>query len=331
MSKLDIHIKELKNEPFNDHKSSMLKLQLSGKDIHTKIVNALRRVACNNIPIYAFPPELITIEENTCVAFNNDYMKSRLCNLPIMQLNDLDNDLAFLHEQYWKNVNYADLKREKHQSEKNVTLYVNIKNTTNSILNVTTNDAKIYIDEKEIEKPYNTNYPYLIIKLRPNDSFKCFMKAALGIGENKAYWNCSRNAYHEVFDDNIYSLTIASNGQLKEYDILIKACHFLNKKLEDIKNEMLRMLKTGELEKSNIIEFVLEGETHTIGELLNYEFQSHKDIHFSGVSKPDLMVNTMIIKVQGEHDTPSNAMLECIDLLVKKFNYILKLLEKMKK
>ena len=44
-------------------------------------------------------------------------------------------------------------------------MYLNTKNKTNNIMTVTTNNAKFYYDEKQIESPYKTHIP--IIKLQP--------------------------------------------------------------------------------------------------------------------------------------------------------------------
>jgi DNA-directed RNA polymerase subunit L len=319
--KVDISIKELSREYPSGYKSGKLTLQFSGKDVNIKIVNTLRRLSCNNVPAYAFPPELITIEENTCPAFNNDYMKLRLSLLPIL---DLDTDIFFLHEQYWRGINYADPKREKHPSELSVELYCNAHNNSNVIKNITTNDIRYYVDGVQMY-PYDKEYPYLIVKLRPNDTFKCHMKSALGIGENKANWNAARNAFYDYsHDGKTVDFTIQSTGQMSEYSILRKACSYTIKKMEDIGIELERRFDTKELIEEKTMFFVLDGEDHSIGELLNYELQSHPEIIFSGNTKPDHLIKSVTIKIEAapKIKSPLKAIRDCIKSLINKFSVI---------
>jgi hypothetical protein len=45
---------------------------LPGKSVNPVLVNTLRRLSYDYVPIYAFPGESIQIEKNTSI-FNNDY------------------------------------------------------------------------------------------------------------------------------------------------------------------------------------------------------------------------------------------------------------------
>jgi DNA-directed RNA polymerase alpha subunit len=319
-SSIDINVSKIKYVERVGHKSSLLEVELYGKDLNRKIVNALRRVACNNIPVYAFPPELIKIEENTCVAFNNDMMRLRLSLLPIY---NIKNDLHFLHERFWYKVNYADPEREKHKDEKVIELHINSFNNTNTIKNVTTEDIRYYVDGQQ-DYSYNKYAPFLLIKLRPNDTFKCYMKAALGVGENKIYWNAASNAWFEEVENSKYKLSIKSAGQMSEYDILKKSCKFLIKKLEDLSNELDRRVNEKEINDETTVHFILDGEDHTIGELLNYEFQSRKnDIIFSGAAKLDHLIKSITIKVCSANEkSPVPVMKDCILVLIKKIQKI---------
>jgi DNA-directed RNA polymerase subunit L len=319
--KLDISIKEISRVVPYGFKSGSLTLQFSGNDINIKMINTLRRISCNNIPTYAFPRDLITIEENTCVAFNNDYMKLRILSLPIL---NLDTDIFFLHEQYWRGVNYADPKREKHPSELPVELYCNAHNNSNVIKNITTNDIRYYVDGVQMY-PYDKEDPWVIVKLRPNDTFKCHAKGALGIGENKACWNAARNSFYDYSDDGkTIVLTVQSAGQMSEYSILRKACSYTIKKMEDIGIELQRRFDTKELIEEKTMFFVLDGEDHSIGELLNYELQSHPEIIFSGNTKPDHLIKSVTIKTEAgpKIKSPLNAVRQCISSLTNKFTVI---------
>jgi DNA-directed RNA polymerase subunit L len=326
-SKFDISVKQL--EQLNDPiLGSSLKLLFEGKDVNIKMINSVRRVSQYNIPTYAFPPEMIEIERNTCIAFNNDYMRLRLSNLPIF---NVDPKIFYLHEKYWDKtrMSYEDKKREKHKNEQLIDLYINSQNNNNVITDVTTNDVKIFVDGNEV-KLYNQKYPILLVKLKPNDTFKCHMRGALGVGERDVIWSASTNSYHEeVEDKKSYSLTLESGGQFDEYNILIKSCKYLLKKLELIKIDIQHKIDTKQIFKNQTIKLELFGEDHTIGEILNYEIQNNKDIIFSGVNKPNYFIKTIIITMYSSTETPLDAVFDSIDILINKYNYIGELITKL--
>jgi DNA-directed RNA polymerase subunit L len=294
--------------------------------------NSLRRTSIMHIPTYAIAQETITIDVNTTVAFNNDYMKLRLATCPVYGVHS---ELYFLPEKYWSKstVNYVDIKREKHPSEKNVEFYLNVHNNSSLITSVTTSDLKMYIDGEEIKNPYSQEYPILLIKLRPNDKFKCYMKGCLGVAERNILWNASKLSYHEEGENynsnNELLLTIESNEQLHGYDILIKSCKFLIKKYTDLKNNLIEKNENNEIHNNKIMELVLDNEDYTVGGSLNYELQDHKDIVMSALRKPDNLLKSVIIKCEGSTKSPFNTIMECLDILIKKFSHIGKILSDM--
>ena len=321
---LSIECNEIEMHESNGLDASWLTLLFSGKDFNIKLANSLRRACSNNIPTFAIPQELITIELNTSVAFNNDYMKLRLAQLPVY---GLDPDLYFLAEKYWNKdtVNYADPKREKHPKEKSIEFYINSHNNSSMITNVTTNDIKMFIDG-ELINPYNKKYPMLLIKLRPNDRFKCHMKAVLGVGERNVIWAGARNVYYDEKNTskNEILFTIEGNGQCHEYDTLLKACKFLIKKYTDLRTDLNKKFKSKEILPKKVIYLKLDKEDYTIAEPLNYELQDHKNIIMSGLSRPDHLVRSIQIKVESDEniDSPIPAILECIDAVTNKFMHI---------
>ena len=94
----DIKIKEIENYPSNGLDSHYLNLLFEGDDLNPKIVNMIRRVCTNDIPVYAYVPGLINIIENTSISFNNDMMKLDLSLLPIY---NIDPELYELDDEYW--------------------------------------------------------------------------------------------------------------------------------------------------------------------------------------------------------------------------------------
>ncbi len=327
VDKYDINVEQLSFNKKKGHQSSELGLKFTGKDCNFKILSTLRRVCSNNIPTHAFNPANIDIQENTCVAFNNDYMKLRLSQLPLF---NIPSKLSFLHNKYWKNINFADQNREKHPEEKNIKIYINSHNNSNEIKPVTTKDIKVYIDDEQVEM-YDPETPILIILLRPNDTFKCMMTASLAIGDMHTIYCACANAW-ATYDDEVKDngetvfkkgeLFLKSRGSQSEYSILDNCCEYLIKKFGDLKIEIDRKVKSKEIDNtSDTLILVLDDEDHTIGEVLNYEVQ---DLAlFSAVSKPDHNIKSVTLKIETDgKKKPSDLILECCETLIQKFKTI---------
>lgn len=344
IKKVDYHIveKNLLNDKNNKEYSykisipSKLILEFKGNDNANVIVNTLRRVLLDNIPQYAFPSDMIKISDNTTI-FNNDYMRLRLAQLPILNTNL---DIYYLDPVYWNGIDYSDPKRPKHSSERQIEIAINVYNNTNFNKNITTNDIHYYEDGNEVTK-YNKDCPILLIQLRPDETFKCTMKAALGVGERDSIWASAGNVYYDDLTtddkqqgklienpDNKIIFTVESQGQYDEYTLLIKGCNYIVKKLDDIKNELNKRFTSKEIKESQEIILILDGEDHTMGQLLNYSFQNHEEIIFSGVAKPDHLVKSIRFKISCSNrlKTPLKAMYEQIDLLKEIYLHIEKIL-----
>jgi DNA-directed RNA polymerase subunit L len=328
----DIHIKEQENHQTNGLDASWLILLFSGKDLNIKIINSIRRACSENIPLYGISDNQITIKTNTTVAYNNDYMRLYLSILPVI---GVDPDIYFLDEKYWnkETINYADPKRKKHPKEKKIEYYIDAHNNTSEIINITTNDLKMFVDGEEIS-PYNKKYPILLIKLRPNDKFECEMNASLGVGERHVIWSGVSNIfYDEIKNDFECLLTTESNQQFDEYTTLIRACKFLIKKYEDIKKDIEKKIKTKQIVPKKNINLRFEKENFTIGGPLNYELQSHENIETSLLTLPDNLINSIEINIIffDNVKSPINAIIDCLNILINKFNHIGFLLNKIQK
>jgi len=333
-NKFDINVEELEYHPTDGISASFLNLKFSGKDFNIKLINSIRRAATNNVPTYAIAQEAIKIDINTTVAFNNDYMKLRLSQLPVL---GVDSGLYFLPEKYWNKhkVNFSDLKRDKYPEEKVVEFYINAHNNTADVVPVTTSDMKMYIDGEQVQ-PYDKQYPMLLVQLRANDRFKCYMRAFLATGDRNVIWCGARNAYYHEDEDakeddehKYINFTIEGNGQCNEYELLVRSCKFLIKKHIDLKKDLENKISTKQILPEKVIYLKLDNENHTMGEPINYEFQDHPDIIRSGVIKPDHLVESMLIKVEAatKVKSPLDAMLECIETTIKKLSHIGKLID----
>lgn len=343
INKIDYKIekKKIGNYNITIPKKSKLILSFSGKDNDHIIVNTLRRVSLDDIPIYGFHRDLIKISGNNTV-FNNDYISLRLSQLPII---NIKNDIYFLEEKYWKNVDFSDPKREIHPDEINIEASLNIYNDTNQIRNVTTNDLRFYEENNEVAFKYNTDCPILLVQLRPAETIKCSLKACLGVGELDAIFSAANNAYYDdnTTDDitgeykenknNNITFYIESNGQMSEYEILIKACKNIIHRLKNIKNNLDNKFKSKIIvpAKEMIIKF--EDEDHTMCNIINFSFQNHKNILYSGVGKPDHLQRLMHIKIAFDNNVknPVDIMFQQIDYLIDLYNDILNKINKLNK
>lgn len=318
-TKFDINIEEIEKHETKDLEYSSLVLKFSGKDVNEILTNTLRRIMLNNIPVYAFAPECIIIDENSSI-FNNDQIKVRISQLPIIET---QLDIAYLPEKYWLDVNYSSTTRIKHASEKDIEIYVQITNDDENIKYVTTNDIQYRVDGKIIKNKYNQKYPIVLLKLKPTQSFKCKMKAVLGIGERNAIWSAAGNVYHNIVinekndEINHILLYIESHGQFDEYELIYKACQYMKEKIIDMKKKISEIHESDEKKNNSMksVEITLDNESHTIGGLVISILQDRNDVEYAGVGKINELVKqiTLNIKYKKETIKPLQPIFESFD------------------
>jgi DNA-directed RNA polymerase subunit L len=334
MSKLDLTVKLHDYRPHDDIKRGRLQLLCNGEDCNEQFINAIGRIAIERLPMYAYANDLIKIERinpetgyHDSIPFNHDMMRLRLKNTPVM---NIDPGFAILHERYWKNIDYRSTDREIHEKEKRIEVYIDAKNSapeedTQSILHVTTNDIKIFIDD-EPAKIYSNDYPLLIISLNPKEAFKCSMKAVLGVGVNDTCWDaCSNFCYDQETIPDSFIVKFQSASQFDEFTLIDRALEYFRSRTKLMKDEINRIYL---LDKSPSNRFMIKliDEDHTMAEPINYEIQSHKDIMISSCSKPDHLIKTMIINVVAKNkDKMLNAVMESMDNLIAKIDHFEKM------
>lgn len=317
----NIDVKELEYT-MDEYNSSFLKLEISGKDVGYQIINGIRKMCMNQIPIYAYHPSKINILRNSSV-FDNSYMRERLSQLPIFQIK---HNVKYLATKYYKDVNFSDPKLVKHFDDTNdIELYVKAKNIgPENILNVSTSDIKLTINNEVMDnsKYYSILYPILLIQLREGEEFECSMKAVLAVGELDSIFNAS-NTYYEEITDNKYEFMIESCGQLSEYEILIRGCDIIIEKLGLIKENVNQNQYQIVITENNSMILEILNEDYTCGGPINYHLQSHKSVLFSGITNPDFMQKNIIIKFKvKDGENPIDIFNESIDETEKMFNLI---------
>jgi DNA-directed RNA polymerase subunit L len=266
-------------------------------------VNSLRRLCIDHIPTYAACDKSITIDKNTSI-FDNDYMRLRLSQLTIP---DVKINIPYLEDKYWKNVDYGDPNRVRHPDDTDmIELYVNVTNNESTNLNVTTNHAKVYVNGETVNK-FDEKYPLLLVQLKPKEMFSCRCVHALGIGKLSNLW-AGGNIYYEEVNDNNYTMTLESLGQLDEYELLYKACIVMKEKVSLIRYKLQDFKRTGEY-----ILIELWDEDSTMGELINVYLQDHELVQFAGVKKPNLLIDMMAITYVTTAKNPLDPFHEILD------------------
>jgi DNA-directed RNA polymerase subunit L len=337
---IKITIKEYIKE--HDYVSSKLILNFKGTDINLTYLNSLRRVTLDYLPIYAIPSETIKFTENTSIPFDNSQLRLRFGLLPVY---GIDTELYYLNDTYWRNINYEDNERPKHENEKNMIMFLNVHNKTENIITVSTNDLIIHVDDIEI-KPYNEEYPIQLVELQKNDKIICTMKPVIGVGHVDAKFRAAKNAvsYYENEEmdienenniDQILCLMIESSGQIGEFEILCRSCKFIEKKFSDIKELITNKFKNKEIDEENeeneMIYLTLENEDYTVGNILNWELQNNPNTIYSGVGMHDKFIENILIKLQVENESALNIITNSIDIIIDKYNYIGSIIDKLYK
>lgn len=329
MDKIDISIKELKKQYPKGLISSELILEFSGNSVNKSLINALRRIGYEYVPTYAFTDETITIDSNTSI-FNNDYMKLRLKQFTIP---NVPIETNYLDPEYYVGVDYTNPNRIKHPKDNSlVEMYVNAKNTGNQIMNVTTNNAEVFINGDKQNK-FDKEYPLLIVQLRPEETFNCRCVAVLGVGLINHVWSSLATSYFKEINENKFHLHYKSCGQLSEYDVVLKSAKILKKKIKSIKKKIDEEFDKDEIAKNMDMELVLENENHTVGNIINESLQDHKKVASSGLSKKNLLIETIYIHfiLFNEKDNPLTVLYDVFDYIIAVSNVIKEKVTKLSK
>lgn len=310
---MSVTIKQLSydKELFN----SRLEIDISGKDIDYAVVNTLRRIILSEVPCLSF--NNIEISENTSV-FNNNQIKLYLQNIPVVGVKNIpikykkkkivddeaeeDEELEqLLGDEIENDTETNDLEET---SLENMTLYLQYHNNSSEIKSVTTEDCKFYYMGKEIKSPYPN--PIIIIKLQPNQKIKLTAKSVLGIekedGKNSLVSVC---AFNEI-TDNKFKFFLESRGQIKEQEIIKRACYVINRKLEKLQKIFPKItMKEGEIK--------IPKEKHTIGNLISHGLNLLKETKYSTYYQKHSLDNEIFIKFSfdKEYDVKSLVQKVC--------------------
>jgi len=299
---------------------SRLELNMDGVD--PTIVNTFRRIITTNIPIYVF--NKILISKNTSI-FNNNYLKLRIKNLPVI---GIKSDKSIFEKKKIKEneeededdiiVDNLDMNIDENlnsSSLQQLTMYIDIKNSSKDIKTITTDDVNFYLSKKKIKSPYTNKIQ--LLKLQPEQEIKMTCITELNIEDHDSIYSPVSVCFFKKNKDNNYDFVLESRGQLTEFEIL--------QKMFDNIYEMLKSFydivpdindKEG---KFSVPDF-----DHTLGNIISTGLQNHKDVSFAGYNMPHPLDPRIII-----HYKISNGKIkDIIKQVINEFNKKIQLIEK---
>jgi DNA-directed RNA polymerase subunit L len=261
------------------------RMEINMKKVDYVIVNSLRRTILTDLPIYAFET---TININTSI-FNNNYMKLRMSNLPII---GIENNEVFFKKEEEKDEEESNFdegfglmddieltvdKNIDSSSINNFTLYLNYENKTPDIVTITTKDCDYYYRGKKITNPYKIDIP--IIKLQPDQIINLTSVSKLGTEKESAIYSpVSICSYQQVSDEE-YNLFLESRGQITEHQILERAIDNLLKNTDELIKNMSKMKTVDGMIKVGDID-------HTMGNLISHFAMMEKEVEMFTYSQP---------------------------------------------
>ena len=310
--------------------SSRLDFDIMGKEVNYVFVNTLRRIVLSEIPIYAYTEFIF--DKNHSV-FHNNFIKNQIRNLPVW---GVDNKIEFYEkvkvsnnevineiEDLEDNVELGVNKKINSTSLEQLTMYVDYNNKSNNIFTVSTEHAKFYFAQKQIPNPYPI--PIQIVKLQPEQNINFTTVTSIGIEKENAIFSPVSICVYEEKKENEFRFIIESKGQITEKVILHRAIINLNKILESILNQFIEILDDN-TELSGQIE--IKNEDHTIGNLISYGLQNHKNITFASYHLPHPLEKRVIIEYKLKSGKFKNVLKDVINEYIELYNKLDKLIEK---
>jgi DNA-directed RNA polymerase II subunit RPB11 len=292
-----INLKVISQE--NGLGSSRLEFKISGSDINYIVANTIRRTIMSDIPIYAFNE--FNFQKNSSI-FHNNFMKLRLRQMPVWNI-DNTMDILQIKEPHNNVGNIMDTVIEEDENAdddiqlnvenkindstlKQMTMYVEAKNNTKDIITITTNDAKFYYNEKQIESPYKIAIP--IVKLHSNQEIAFSAITNVGIEEQNAMYSAVCICVYKQINDNEFDFIVESRGQLTEKRIIQVALINIENKLQNLIKLLNNNKIVEEPESTDKLQgkLIVNNEDHTLGNLISRGMQLHNKVSFAGYNMP---------------------------------------------
>jgi len=300
-----------------------LHLQINGNDINHVIINTLRRTILEEIPSYGFDLDKINIKSNNSV-YNNDYIRNRIENFPI---HNLENDFNLeeydqLRSSYLNNI-YDDENNINNYDLLN--LHLKKENLTDDILNITTDDCDFYLKGKKVNSIYNN--PLLVCKLKKNEKLELSAVAKKDIPLKHAKYSPVSICCYKMNNENEFVLKFENRDQIKNKDILNRACQIIIFRLEQLKKKLL----SNKFSSDSYGNIILENETHTLGNLISRFLQDNKDIEYAAYKMDHLLIKELTIEYKIANNKNINSILKSsIDEIIQIYKELIKKFEAVK-
>lgn len=283
----------------NKHTDNYINFNIKGKDVNFSLVNAIRRVLLQEIPLYKI--DNIKIDKNT-TCYPNDYLSERL---------EQYDDVLKSKE------NYIDENNEYKYEKQDI--YINIKNDSSDIMNVTSDNIDVYIDDKQIKNPYKEKV--LLVKLKKDQELILKGEYILGKGMYHGKYTGIKVDLYEEVNENSYNFAYKSLCMLSTKELLSKAINIIIKKLENIEILVGQKYNNSTLNNLEKIEIILEDETHTMGNLITSKLQQKVQ---AGYMMNDFVeqVDERNVKIKIDSKNPMKILFDSIKELKVIFNNI---------
>ena len=327
MSKLDIKLKEIKFQPSIDNlENNFLEINLNGKDVNYQILNIIRRITLRYIPIYAFDSNLTNIKKNNSV-LNNDMLKLRLNNLPVL-LTNLDVNLN--KEDNINKINDLENKKFNYNDENSIIMYINVKNSIDEIKHITTDDVEFKKnDGSVIESKKIYKRPILLLSLRKNEEVVLTCKTSLNIALNDGKWLAVKTPCNYIEnDENNYNMIIRSRRQMSEKECLLRSVNIILNKLKNIEEnivfEINKIKKKHNMKELYEGDMLIQNEDSAYSNIITYYLQLDKNVEFAGYKVESYLKMDIIISFKTFNVDIVKILNNIIEMLMKIFNKIKK-------
>lgn len=320
---------EYKKRTETEQSKLVIEIKVDKYEHPINIVNTIRRTIFSQIPQYAFEPSVMQFTVNTSI-MNNDMLRSYLSQFPIY---DIDSERCYI-EPITDYIEYTK-KSLEYNEDKHIDMYIGVKNTTNKIIQVTTNDIKYVINNEMVKNPYNEKYPLLIVELKPGQEINCKLVGVIGIPQKDIIFSPVSNCYYTYenkdktinkVDDNKFIFNIFSTGQLTEYKILDKACDNIIYNLQLLNNKIKAFLNNT---NENVINrFDIPLINSSICKLINDQLQLDSKVKYAGLEQPSLLDRFYKMKIILDK---SYKIDDIIDIIDNNINILIKIYENFKK
>lgn len=327
MSKLDIKLKEIKFQPSIDNlENNFLEINLNGKDVNYQILNIIRRITLRYIPIYAFDSNLTNIKKNNSV-LNNDMLKLRLNNLPVL-LTNLDVNLN--KEDNINKINDLENKKFNYNDENSIIMYINVKNSIDEIKHITTDDVEFKNnDGSVIESKKIYKRPILLLSLRKDEEVVLTCKTSLNIALNDGKWLAVKTPCNYIEnDENNYNMIIRSRRQMSEKECLLRSVNIILNKLKNIEEnivfEINKIKKKHNMKELYEGDMLIQNEDSAYSNIITYYLQLDKNVEFAGYKVESYLKMDIIISFKTFNVDIVKILNNIIEMLMKIFNKIKK-------